>query len=382
MNIIISAIFSNGRIFLSSPTILLFFILLFQSSCGNRFVRNKEARDDAREMELAVASNMKIKNSISAQVETDPVYAVNVDNDTADDPAIWYNDVKPEASIIFGSNKKHGIHSYNLKGEEVQYVPCGTINNIDVRKAINFSGGKYDVLAGSHRFNNSIVLFTIDQNGIIKSTPDFEIGLPDFDPYGFCLYKNEKGKLYAFINNKNGEIYQVSIDIDPNGFLKSDVENQFKLKTQVEGMVVDDEYGKLFVGEEQSGIYLFDLKAKNIKGQLLKGSTNANRNIRYDVEGLALINSKFLIASSQGNFSYAIYNLDSESYITSFKIIDGSNDAVEETDGLEVSTLPFGQLFPKGILVVQDGFNYDGKVKKAQNFKIVDLREVDKFLDK
>jgi len=57
-------------------------------------------------------------------------------------------------------------------------------------------------------------------------------------------------------------------------------------------------------------------------------------------------------------------------------------DAVEETDGLEVMKGNFGDQFPKGILVVQDGFNYNHKgVREAQNFKLVDLREVMKYVE-
>ena len=364
-----------GRTTSSGSTILIFAALLF-CSCGNRFFRNAEARDDAKEMELALLSNERIINRVKADVETKAVHSININDDTADDPAIWYNEFDPAESIIFGSNKKYGIHSYDLDGEEVQFVSCGTVNNIDIRKDVIFSIGTYDVLAGSHRSKNSIVIFLIKENGRINEKPDFEINLTSFDPYGFCLYKNRDNELFAFVNNKHGMIYQVSINVNLDNRIESKIINQFKLKTQVEGMVVDDVNHILYVGEEQTGIFSFDLKSPERSGKLLKGSTNANEFIRYDIEGLALIDTKFLVASSQGNFSYAIYDLNQKDYLTSFKIGDGQFDAVEETDGLDISTLAFGDKFPDGIIVVQDGFNYNNGVKESQNFKVIDLKNV------
>jgi 3-phytase len=59
--------------------------------------------------------------------------------------------------------------------------------------------------------------------------------------------------------------------------------------------------------------------------------------------------------------------------------VDGEIDGVEETDGIEITSVPLPG-FPKGLLVVQDGYNYDGKKKKSQNFKLVDWNEVEKLL--
>jgi 3-phytase len=44
---------------------------------------------------------------------------------------------------------------------------------------------------------------------------------------------------------------------------------------------------------------------------------------------------------------------------------------VEGTDGLDVSSFPLGNMYPEGILVVQDGNNKDKEISSPQNFKIV-----------
>ena len=35
--------------------------------------------------------------------------------DAADDPAIWLNKLNPDRSLVFGTDKRSGIYTYNLK---------------------------------------------------------------------------------------------------------------------------------------------------------------------------------------------------------------------------------------------------------------------------
>jgi 3-phytase len=53
---------------------------------------------------------------------------------------------------------------------------------------------------------------------------------------------------------------------------------------------------------------------------------------------------------------------------------------VEETDGLDISTVALPG-FPQGMLVVQDGFNYDGRKKKSQNYKYISWSEIAKTMN-
>ena len=41
--------------------------------------------------------------------------------DAADDPAIWFNQFSPNNSIIFGTDKRSGVYSYNLAGKKIGY---------------------------------------------------------------------------------------------------------------------------------------------------------------------------------------------------------------------------------------------------------------------
>ena len=92
-------------------------------------------------------------------------------------------------------------------------------------------------------------------------------------------------------------------------------------------MVADDETAVLYIGEEKKGIWKFDAEQdNNPEDSLINESSEKNQNIRFDIEGLALYQSSegkgFLVASSQGNYSYAVFERHGENnYIGSFSII-------------------------------------------------------------
>jgi 3-phytase len=359
--------------------IFLLFVSVFTHSCGKQFfVRNTEARDDALAYAAAVEAQARVENQLSPEAETEPVSGVQPTDDAADDPALWYNKKEPVNSVVYGSNKKAGIHAYDLKGNELQFVPCGKINNVDVRQGIKSGMGVIDVVAGSNRSDNSVSLFILDKDGRMDANLEYKIALGKFEPYGFCLGKTKDDQLHAFVNNKKGEIFQLEVDF-MEGELKSTVIREFKVKTQPEGMVFDDDDGVLYIGEEQAGIHYVSLLDSGAQLMMLEGSSSANPMIHYDVEGISLFSKegkKYLLASIQGSFSYAIFDLSTHSYLTSFSLLDAKTDGVEETDGLDILQKNLGSSYESGILVVQDGFNKQGEVMLNQNFKYVSLAKV------
>jgi 3-phytase len=65
-------------------------------------------------------------------------------------------------------------------------------------------------------------------------------------------------------------------------------------------------------------------------------------------------------------------------YLTSFAIgtttlLDGS----EQTDGLDVVSDSLSPQYPRGLLVVLDGFNYDGDTLRPQNFKLISWADIE-----
>lgn len=108
-------------------------------------------------------------------------------------------------------------------------------------------------------------------------------------------------------------------------------------------------------------------------GQRLKRADRAHRHgvTVPDVEGLALApegeDGGYLVASSQGDNAYAVYQLPTMEPVVRFRIAAGAFGSVEETDGIELDPRSFGPNVPDGLLIAQDGVN----PPNAQNFKLV-----------
>ncbi|MFZ2987522.1 phytase, partial [Ideonella sp.] len=158
---------------------------------------------------------------------------------------------------------------------------------------------------------------------------------------------------------------------------------RWKMASQPEGCVVDEAAGRLFLGEEDRGVWVVDAAADRPAQPRLILPVGGI--LQADTEGLALWHGReagqahsYLVVSSQGNSSYVVLDAAPPWRVRgAFRVginpsagIDGSS----ETDGLEVSSAAFGPDYPEGLLVVQDGHKHlpDG----PQNFKLIGWREV------
>ena len=279
---------------------------------------------------------------------------------------------------------------YNLRGKEIHFYPVGDANNIDVRYGFPFGNGENaDIVACSERINNKIVVFRVNpEDGSLLEISGDRLMSDIMEVYGFCLYKSaQSGKFYAFMNGKSGIIEQWELMPDGDGGISGQVVRKLQVASQPEGMVADDELGFLYVGEEVRGIWKFNAEPGDTTGpQLINESGESNAKIGYDIEGLAIYYAPdekgYLMASSQGNSSYAIFNRDGENkYLGSFQITDNGIDGVMETDGIDVSNLNLGGPFSQGVFIAQDGENTDGDTILPQNFKLVSWEKIAKLYD-
>ena len=323
---------------------------------------------------------------ITADLETEEVLSDHK-VDAADDPAIWINKENTGNSLILGTNKKGGVHVYDLEGNELQFIRAGCINNIDLRDNFSYKGKDVVLVAGSNCTLNTIALFYIDKEKNRLSDTILNIKSDITLVYGICMYKSEvSGKFYVFINGEKGEVEQWEIN-SVNGEIEAEVVRNFVVSSRPEGMVADDENGILFIGVEEEGVLKVKAEPENeFKTLWVNGSNPDNRTfISADIEGLAYfrVNDKtYLLISSQGNFSYAIFEIsDTDKYITSFTIVDDKIDGAEETDGLEIYDGYINEEFPNGMLVVHDGYNFMGDSLQRQNFKYVRLEKVESLIN-
>lgn len=309
---------------------------------------------------------------VTATRETDAERTANAD--AADDPAIWRNAANPSASLIVATDKRAGLNVYDLTGHQRHFIDAGRVNNVDVIDAT--LAGKRGVLVAASDRNDvaqaRIALFRLDTaTARLEAIGTVPAGTGE--AYGICLAARAGG-VDAFVVLKDGTINQVALDLAgaaPSGA----VVRTMKLATQSEGCVVDPRSQRLYVAEEDVGIWRFDARPDGDPTPIPLAKVDGTTLVA-DVEGLALAvepgGRRLLVASSQGDNAYALFDTADDRYLARFRIAAGTFGATSETDGIDVALGDFGRDFPAGVLVVQDGNN----APKAQNFKLVNWRQV------
>lgn len=381
------------RSYFFQPGILLLALIVgcgpvnsFEEATHPESTADLEAREDSLEMVRALELQEKIERVVIPDVETKAVMAGNLD-DAADDPAVWIHPETPERSLVIGSNKRGGIATYTLEGTETAYYPVGNINNVDVAYGVKIGDRTVDLVGGSNRSDQSIDLFRMDPASgklvDIAADPFLMDSTVMDDVYGFCFYQSAvDNATYAMVNAKNGHFQQYRITTVGDSLAGLELVRDIQFESQVEGMVADNQYGVLYIGEEGRGVWKMDAEPDGSRERkLVPMSGEDNPHIAYDVEGVTLFEQDgegYLIVSSQGNFSYAVFDRTGDNaYRFSFKIMaSGSIDGVEETDGIQAISRPLGSRFPKGVFIAQDGFNYDGDSLMPQNFKLIDWSKI------
>ncbi|MDO3679238.1 phytase [Paenibacillus ehimensis] len=323
--------------------------------------------------------------SVLAAAETD---AVSSGSDAADDPSIWVHPSDPSKSEIIATNKDGGILVYDLNGKQKYSYPVGRMNNIDVRYGVPLAGKKVDIAAATNRTTNTIDIFAIDSSsGALKQINGTPIVSGMSEVYGFSLYHSLKtGKFYALVLGKSGEFEQYELYDNGQGALNGRKVRAFQLASQSEGMVADDEYGRLYIAEEEAGIWKYSAEPDGGESRKLVAAVDGKR-LTADVEGLTLYYGKggdgYLIASSQGSNSYAVFDREDADYKGSFVIADGPKiDGTSETDGIDVLSFGLGDAYPKGIFIAQDDQNLQDGAVINQNFKLVKWDAISKAFKK
>lgn len=310
--------------------------------------------------------------SVFAKAETVPVGTSN--DDAADDPAIWRNAAEPEKSLIVGTDKKAGLHVYDLQGRELSFLEQAGLNNVDL---VEMPDGRV-LVAASDRSDLAtayIHLSTLNTaTGALAPLGRVKVG--PGEGYGICMSSPDAaGNVAIFSAPKNGVIYRTVLTFSGIAF-EDRTSEVASVASQPEGCVVDNRTNTLYIGEEAAGVWSFDMTSADMgAGKRLVAAVD-NRMLVADVEGLALFpqgtDGGMLVASSQGDNAYAVYSLPDMKPMGRFRIAAATYGSTEETDGIELVSGSFGALYPGGIFVAQDGQNEP----EAQNFKLVSWADV------
>jgi 3-phytase len=300
---------------------------------------------------------------VVADVETFPVESRG---DAADDSVVLVGD---STTWIAGTDKQFGLLVYEMSGAQAHALAVGRLNNID---AIELDSGF--LVAATNRTKVSIDLFRIDpDNDTVELATRIPLDMED--PYGLCMAWLD-GTATIFAGDKPGRIERWTVDTNYQAALV----DELSFRSQTEGCVVDAPRNTLYVGEETVGIWAIKLDGSSRE---LIDRTGRGRLVA-DVEGLDIYRSDttdYLVASSQGDNTFVIYELPGGEALVKFRIgsdPEGAIDGVSDTDGVAVSAAEIAG-FPRGVMVVQDGA--DSGESNRQNFKIVDWRKIEALLE-
>lgn len=309
---------------------------------------------------------------ISATVETEPVPSAS---DAADDPAIWVHPTDPAKSTIIGADKDGGLAVYDLSGKQIQYLPDGRMNNVDLRADFKLGRQRVALVTAGNRTDNSIAIYRVNpatrrlENVAARKLTTLAV-------YGSCMYRSRKtGKLYYFVNSKQGAVEQWELFDNKSGKVDGRKVRSFAAGSQTEGCVADDELGHFYLGEENVAIWKYGAEPEAGDARTPVDKVHPDGHLVSNIEGLTIAYGKngagYLIASSQGNSTYVVYRREQgNQYVKTFKLVAGAGiDDVSETDGIDCTTASLGPAFPQGVFVAQDGANDNGN----QNFKLAPL---------
>jgi len=124
------------------------------------------------------------------------------------------------------------------------------------------------------------------------------------------------------------------------------------------------------------GIWGIDLTNGTLGSKPLIETKNFDPNspLTPDVEGLTIRYAKngegVILASSQGDSTFAAFNRKDFGYLGSFTVGAGAHDAVEHSDGADVSSFALPG-FEDGVFITQDGENVNNGALVGTNFKYV-----------
>jgi 3-phytase len=320
-----------------------------------------------------VANTIPDGQVVAPVIETAPMPH---DGDAADDPAIWVNPSDPAMSTIIGTDKLGGLAVYDLTGAQLQYLPDGDMNNVDLRGGFSLGGQAVTLVTAGNRTDDSIAIYRLDpatrglENVAARTITTLET-------YGSCMYHSLKtGAFYYFVNSKDGDVEQWEL-FDSGGKVDARKVRAFAVGSQTEGCVADDELGRFYIGEESTAIWRYGAEPEDGNARAQVDHTGAGGHLSSNIEGLTLVyglnGGGYLIVSSQGSDAYAIYRRTDNAYVAGFTIGAGEGiDAVSDTDGIDATAASLGPALPHGVFVAQDGSNSGDN----QNFKLVPLERI------
>ncbi len=313
----------------------------------------------------------------TAQTVLDPRLALRDSHiQDQDDMCIWIHPDPSQSLIITSDKDAYELFVYDLSGKTHQSISVpGKPSNIDVRYNFPLSGEPTDIVAYVDRDNNDVVIYRVQlHTRKLSLISRFDTGKWTREIYGFCLYQSPfSGKYYAFASDKSSRLRQWElIDNGEGGIEGIEKRNWMNgSSNETEGLVADDETGKLYAANEEDGVYAYDADPvdKNPAGELLFAT--GTQGLTPDIEGITIYYAAdgegYILVSNQGSDNFKVFERrPPHRLIMTFQV-----RGVEETDGIDVTNVNLGAAFPQGIFLLH---NHENEKKEVLVCDFADLK--------
>lgn len=282
----------------------------------------------------------------------------------SDDPAIWINPADPVQSLIVGTDKDTdgGLYVFNLEGKLVNQVKgLKRPNNVDIAYGLKLGGRLVDVAIATERETNSIRVFSLpDMKAIDNGGIAVFAGDTTRDPMGISLYTAPDSTIYAIVGRKTGTsgayLWQYKLADDGKGRVKATLVRKFGSysgKKEIESIAVDNELGYVYYSDEQHGVHKYYADPAKGNAELALFATTG---FTSDHEGISIYKNGagtgYILVSNQQKNTFMIYpRAGVAGRPHEHPLIVEVPVSTDESDGSEVTSLPLGAKFPKGLFV-------------------------------
>jgi 3-phytase len=270
-----------------------------------------------------------------------------------DDPAIWVDPDDPSRTLVFGTDKEHGLRAYDLAGATVQDLPDGRMNSVDLRE-VTLGGRAVTLVTTGNRSDDTVVFYEL-AGGALTRLGAIDAGLTI---YGHCMGVDpDSGEPWIFLDDKQGTVVQWQLGLVGDAITATEV-RRLDVGGQVENCVVDDSAPWLYIGEEDVGVWRYGARPRDGEDRLPLALVGTGEMLVADVEGLAIYDAGrgegWIVASSQGDNAYAVFDRrPPHPFRGRFRIVAGALDAASESDGIEVTSAPLPG-YEGGLFVAHD----------------------------
>ncbi|MFQ5652196.1 MAG: phytase, partial [bacterium] len=239
--------------------------------------------------------------SLNAQVpdtlQVAPTLSTAPAQSFAADPAIWVHPGDPSKSLILGTDKgtfpSGGVFVWNLDGTQQQRIIISHPNHIDVEYGMNVGGELVDIAVVTMRDHDELRVFKIDpQRRELDEITTAATIRTTASPFGLGVYKRPSdGEIFAIVSSRDPErinkVQQFRLHDDGLGKVAATEVGQItNTLGLVDGIVVDDQLGYLYLAEDSVGISKYF--ADPAKGEERLAFLATDDGINDNREGLAI----------------------------------------------------------------------------------------------